>query len=253
MSGEFVKYRDDWQRVALLIKKTACAKRTGHGWFPPKNAFPQSVRRLLHHTIDLFEKLLLPLGSFRKWARMRLIFRRHPVVRRFHDDDVFLVLLGHETHVLAQVVQAAVPPRIVRLADDVVIHMIGIELVEKFFRKGNVLIGVRLNLNNPVCIPVQMFCSPSSNIARTVLLGGSSGVLTRENFPSRIRSSPCPIVPIHSVPVASSRNTRTVLDTSEIFLNVSPSAVRFCNPETVPTHSVPSRASKMDFTRVALG
>ena len=42
-----------------------------------------------------------------------------------------MVGLGHERQVLPQIEQAAVPPRIIRLSDHVIVHVIAVELVEE--------------------------------------------------------------------------------------------------------------------------
>src|SRR5208282_1849039 len=117
--------------VAGFVKESSRTERTGYGWFPPKHAFAAAIRSFLHDAIHFFEKLFLSFWGFWKRSGALRIFGRPPVVSGLHDDDVLLIFLRHENHVFAQIVQAAMPPGIVGLADDVILDMVGIEFVEE--------------------------------------------------------------------------------------------------------------------------
>ena len=87
-------------------------------------------------------------AEFRGTGRTACDIRWGPAVGHFHEEDVFLVFVGHEGQVLAQVEQAAVPPGVVRLADHVVVDVVRIEPVKE--RLGAV----------PVCAAVDVDHDP---------------------------------------------------------------------------------------------
>src|SRR6266567_5123005 len=127
----FVKRGYHREGIAGVVKKTPGPERPSDRGFPPKQTFAEAIGSFLHNTIYFFEKLLLSFRRFWKRSGPLLIFGGHPVVSGLHDKDIFLVLTRHEKHVLAEIIQAAVPPGIVRLPNHVIIHMIGMEFVEK--------------------------------------------------------------------------------------------------------------------------
>ncbi len=81
--------------------------------------------------MHLVEELPLSFGRLGEGCRLAFIFGGHPVVRHFHEDDILLVLVGHENQVLSKIEQRAVPPRIIRLPDDIVVDAVRMPLVEE--------------------------------------------------------------------------------------------------------------------------
>src|ERR1035438_6282974 len=88
--------------------------------------------RIEDRAVHRLKKLLLAGGSF--WPRRRLpyVFRGTPVVCRLDYNDVFVVRLCHELQILCQLVDTAVPPRIVGLADDIEGYLRGDKPVEEY-------------------------------------------------------------------------------------------------------------------------
>ena len=105
-----------------------------HGRLPPEDALAVIVGRIQHGPIHLFQELALACGTFRIGGWMLLVLGRPPVVGDFDHDDVLVVLLGGGVQVIAQIEQAAVPPGIIRLADDVELDASLVAVVEEIFR-----------------------------------------------------------------------------------------------------------------------
>ena len=115
-----------------------------------------------------------------------------------------------------------------------------------------ILTGVRVKRSIPAWVPIQRFFSSSRKMFSTVLLGNQSGAAMEVNFPFRSRRIPWPIVPIHRVPSAVYRSTRTVWLMPCTRLNCRAPGRSRLNPDTVPTQIVPSLVCRIDFTRFRL-
>src|ERR1035441_4632626 len=109
---------DDRQRIALVIKETATPQRpAAHSRLPPEDTHHPPTRRIQERANHRPQKLHLAGGSFGPRRKLPYVFSGAPVVRRLDNNDVLVVRFGHELQIIRQLVDTAVPPRIVRLAD----------------------------------------------------------------------------------------------------------------------------------------
>jgi len=126
-----VKGNHDRKSVATFIKKPPRRQPPRDRRLPPEDSLAQPSGSFLHDPIDLFEKLFLTLRSFREGPGSLFILGWHPVISGLHNENGFFVLLGHEDHVFAEIIQASVPPGIKRLPDHVELDMVRSDLVEE--------------------------------------------------------------------------------------------------------------------------
>src|ERR1019366_7172834 len=130
-SIETVKHIEHRQCVSVIVEESAAAKPACHRRLPPKDTDSAMVGRAQDQAVDLIQEFSLTFRALGKRTGLPLILRRAPAVGHFHEDNVFVIFIGHEDQVLAQIQQCAMPPGIVGLADQVVRHAIRVELIEE--------------------------------------------------------------------------------------------------------------------------